>query len=179
MLKIYICVSSLKNIKYLELSTLPWNDRVHDGAGPLYCGGCAYRRESPPLCNTGQPSAGQRIRPEKDNQSKELYSRLHRIHGHIGKNKKEKVSHGSEYSGAQNAVRRVMLKNSFEGKKLFRIQNFYTAVEWCKEKPHPHHLPLALRVVDFLPTQPSMTHNLPHQVLPHNSIGKNVHIPNA
>ena len=55
-----ICVSSLKNIKYLELSTLPWNDRVHDGAGPLYCGGCAYTRESPPLCNTSQPSADQR-----------------------------------------------------------------------------------------------------------------------
>ena len=48
-------------IKPSVLSTLPWNDRVHDGAGPLYCGGCAYRRESPLLCNASQPSAAQRI----------------------------------------------------------------------------------------------------------------------
>ena len=55
MLKIYICVSSLKNIKYLELSTLPWNDRVHDGAGPLYCGGCGkspFVQHRPTFCWT-------------------------------------------------------------------------------------------------------------------------------
>ena len=62
-------------IKFTSVSHLSKTSNILNC--PLYLGmtGCmtvqghctAEVVESPPLCNTGQPSAGQRIRPEKDN----------------------------------------------------------------------------------------------------------------